>query len=179
MVKALPRDWRARLFAVSRKIEEERLMNHRLRQLIGMHTRTGTHGYLDKKPRRYWWDTPDNKLPGKLVKWARQATDQQIAVAAAVGDLMARQEKTSVKNVAANIAVSVDPDKRRTKDSAETLIAFDTVGVSVATFYRRGYDRHLKKCLNVFGEDAPVIEKDSHAKHLYKDQVLQETKSEQ
>ncbi len=179
MLKALPRDWRARLFAVNRKITEERPMNHRLRQLIGMHTRTGTHGYLDKKPHRYWWDTPDNKLPRKLVKWARQATDQKIAVMAAVGDLIARHEKTSVKNVAANIAVSVDPDKRRTKDSAETLIAFDTVGVSVATFYRRGYDKHLKEYLNVFGEDAPVFEKDSRAKRLYKDQTLQETESEQ
>lgn len=173
MAQALPRDWLARLD----KVREEMPFVYRLLQVIGLHTHTGPQGYLDKKPHRYWWDTPDNKLPRKLVRWARKATDQEIAVMVAVGDLMARHERISVKNVAANIRVSVAASKRRTRDAAETPIAFDTVGVSVATFYRRGYDRHLKKCRNVFAEDAPVFEQDPRAKHLYKDQVLQETNS--
>ena len=176
MVRALPRDWVARLD----KIKEEMPVTFRILKVIGMRTRTGPEGYLDKKPHRFWWKTPDNKLPRKLVKWARQATDEEIAVMVAVGELYARHEKTSVTNVAANIRVPVAESKCRPRDaSGKPIIAFDKVGVPVATFYRRGYNRYLKKCLNVFGEDAPVIEKDPRANNLYKDQILQETHSEQ
>ena len=150
MVKALPRDWRARL----NKVNEEMPMIQRLLKVIGINTHTGPQGAQAEKPHPYWWDTPDNELPRELVQWAREAPDSLLIIASAVEDLRARGKNLSVKTVA------------------------DYLHISPATFYRRGYNKLLETCLRVLAQDAAVLEKDSRAKRLYKDQVLQETKSE-
>ena len=149
MGRRLPRD----LFTKLCKLKKEMPVIHRLLMVIGLKTRTGVRGYLDKHPHPWWW-APTKNLPNDFVQWARTGTDDALIIASAVGDLMARGIPPNVKTVA------------------------DFLNISTATFYRRGYNRHFQKCLCVFGEDAPTLEKDSRAERLYKDQVLQETQFE-
>jgi hypothetical protein len=150
MVQSLPRDWVARL----KQLKEEMPFNDRLGKVIAMSTRTGAQGDLDRCPHPYWWDTPINKLPRELLQTAWEVGDDWLEVASAIGDLIARHVEPSVKNIATFL------------------------NISRATFYRRGYNKHRKTCLHALAQVAPVLENDSRAKRLYKDQVLQETKSE-
>jgi len=131
MVKALPRDWVAKL----KKLQDDMPIFDRLLKVIGMHTRTGARGFLDENPHQYWLDTPD--MPREFVQLAREATDQTLDVASAVEDLKSGGISLSVKTVA------------------------EKLGISPATFYRRGYNRHFKTYLAFLRKVSPPLQQDS------------------
>lgn len=139
------------IYDAFRPFRENGPLLDRLAKLVGMETRDGPDGAWASAPHPYW-HTPLNQLPRQLWQWAEKATGAELTIFSAVGDLMARGVKLSVKNVARYLSMSP------------------------ATFYRRGYGPGLRKALRVFGEDAPVVSKHSKARKLYQDQVLQETK---
>lgn len=138
------------IYDAFRPLRDNRRLLDRLAKIVGMKTHDGPDGVWTKNQDPLW-QTPLHQLPREFWQWAEKATDTELTIFAAVGDLMRRSGTPTVKLVAGSLKMSP------------------------STFHRRGYGSYLRKALQVFGEDAPVVSKHSKAKKLYKDQVLQET----
>ncbi len=114
-------------------IEKHRPQIDRLTKVIALKTRSGMSGWKTTSPdlsdpdQKLWWGRLDD-LPENLLRMARDG-DVNLDVAVAVGELQAR----GITSTAAAVA--------------------KFMGVSRATFYRRGHGKRLRRCVAALADE--------------------------
>jgi AraC-like DNA-binding protein len=117
---------------------------------IALETRGGMRGLFGKNPDSLWFE-PLEALPRDY--FTAKGMPREVAVTAAWSELNARGEKITATTIAKEL------------------------GMSRATFCRKGYSSILKRLTKSLADNA-VVEKDPRAKRLYKNQTLQEIENE-
>jgi hypothetical protein len=109
-------------------IEKHRPQIDKLTKVVALKTRSGMDGWRIEKPDRHdpdhnLWHGNLTEMPAEVYGFARRAEKGALDIAVVVGELNAKSDPVTVVTVA------------------------KFMGISRATFYRRGYAKGLRNCI--------------------------------